>query len=223
MLDCGLPWPKAKKAFVFATSSVSAVLLGHSHGDHSQGVSGAAAAGIDIYLLPETKSELGLSGHRYHEIEPLKQFSVGTLTVLPFPLEHDVPNCGFLIADQSGDKVCYINDTCYSRYRFREVGIYAIEVNYSKATMSEGIPLAHRLRVMRSHMSLETVLAFLRANDLRHVREIHLLHLSDDNSDEQAFKAAVQSATGIPAYVAPKQSISAGSGPLLPRPGSFGG
>lgn len=204
MIDCGLPWPKVKKAFGFTASAVSAVLLGHSHGDHSRGVSGAAAAGIDVYLLPETKAELELSGHRYHEIEPLKQFQVGTLTVLPFPLAHDVPNCGYLIADQSGDKLCYINDSRYSTCRFKGVGIYAIGCNYSKATMAPDIPLAHKLRVMRSHMSLDTVLAFLAANDMGGVRQIHLLHLSSENSDEALFKNRVQAATGIPTYIAPE-------------------
>jgi len=54
MIDCGLTWLKVKHALGFKTSSFSAVLLGHEHGDHSRGIKGAADSGIDIYLLPET-------------------------------------------------------------------------------------------------------------------------------------------------------------------------
>jgi len=109
-----------------------------------------------------------------------------------------------LIADRSGDKLCYINDSYYSKYKFSGVGIYAVGCNYSKRTIREDIPPAQKHRLLRSHMSLETLLDFLAANDLRSVREIHLLHLSDNNSDEDLFKDLVQGNTGIPVYVAGK-------------------
>jgi len=42
--------------------------------------------------------------------------------------------------------------------------------------------------------------AMLKANDLSKCREIHLLHLSDGNSDEQLMRQKVEAATGIPTY-----------------------
>ena len=45
------------------------------------------------------------------------------------------------------------------------------------------------------------------ADDLGGVRQIHLLHLSSENSDETLFKNRVQAATGIPVYVAKKESV----------------
>ena len=59
-------------------------------------------------------------------------------------------------------------------------------------------------RTIRNHMSLERLIEMLKANNLSQVREIHLLHLSDANSDESEFKLKVQEATGVPVYVAAK-------------------
>lgn len=208
MLDCGIPWKKVMKAFDFKVSTiVSAVCLSHSHKDHSQSIEDAAKSGLDIYLLPETRKELGLSGYKYHDITPLKEFSVGTFKVLPFPLEHDVPNCGFLMASTCGEKAIYITDTYYCRYKFLGLNIIAIECNFSKSTIAKDIHPAHKKRLWKSHMSLETLVDFLNANDLSMVREIHLLHLSTDNANAQEMKEAIQGNTGIPVYIAPEGGI----------------
>jgi phosphoribosyl 1,2-cyclic phosphodiesterase len=79
-----------------------------------------------------------------------------------------------------------------------------IECNYSRKTLSKDLDPAQRKRLYKSHMSLETLLKFLAANDLSMVREIHLLHLSDDNSDEAMFRETIQGATGIPVYIGRK-------------------
>lgn len=202
MIDCGVSWKKAKASFNFKTSEIAAACITHSHNDHSRGVKDAAMSGLDVYLLPETKAELGLSGHRLHEIKIMEDFRIGTFTIKAFPLEHDVPICGFLLASDTGEKAVYITDSFYCRYRFNGLTMILIECNYAKGLLPKDIHPAQRKRLLRSHMSLETLLKLLAANDLSKVREIHLLHLSDDNSDEQLFKDTIQSKTGIPVYVA---------------------
>ena len=82
-----------------------------------------------------------------------------------------------------------------------------IECNYSKSILDKNIdesitPKFMRKRLIKSHFSLENVLEFLKANDLSKVQEIHLLHLSDSNSDEALFKQEVQKLTGKPVYIA---------------------
>jgi hypothetical protein len=51
-------------------------------------------------------------------------------------------------------------------------------------------------------MSLQGVKRFLAAQDLRTVQEIHLLHLSDTNSDADRFQAEIERGFGIPTYIA---------------------
>ena len=56
-------------------------------------------------------------------------------------------------------------------------------------------------RLIKSHFSIENVLAFLRANDLSKVKEIWLIHLSDGNADAGKFARMVEAATGKPVYI----------------------
>ncbi len=64
------------------------------------------------------------------------------------------------------------------------------------------VPVELKNRIIQSHFSLENVKKFLQANDLSQVREIWLIHLSDDNSDADRFKREIQELTGKPVYVA---------------------
>ena len=201
IVDCGLPWKQVQKAFDFKTSGISAVLCCHAHLDHSKGVPGAAGAGLNVYLLPETRKALRLSGHRYHDIKLFETFSIGTIAVKAFSLEHDVPNCGFLFAG-GGEKSVYITDTYYSKFRFTGLNIIAIECNYSIPTLAPDLPPEQRKRLLRSHFSLENLKIFLSKNDLSRVREIWLLHLSRGNSDAENFKREIAAQTGIPVQVA---------------------
>ena len=60
---------------------------------------------------------------------------------------------------------------------------------------------ARAKRTRENHMSIERVIDFCKAQDLSRCRHIHLLHLSDGNSDADLFKRMVQEATGIPVSV----------------------
>jgi phosphoribosyl 1,2-cyclic phosphodiesterase len=61
-------------------------------------------------------------------------------------------------------------------------------------------------RIIRSHMSLETLKDMLRANDLSKVEAIYLLHLSDGNSDAVRFKREVQELTGKMVFISDEYS-----------------
>ena len=61
---------------------------------------------------------------------------------------------------------------------------------------------AIKRRILKSHFSLKNVKDFLQANDLSKVREIWLLHMSNENSDAERFKREVQELTGKMVFVA---------------------
>jgi len=207
MLDCGLPWGNVQKALSFKASQFSGICLTHQHDDHSAGIFSAMKAGQDIYLLPETKKALSLSGHRIHEIELLRQFRIGNFLIKAFPVKHDVPNCGFLFANSKEERAVYITDTPYCSYRFCSLHIIAIGVNYSIEILEENVSNGSvdrqlKRRVIQTHMSLETLKSFLAANDLSKLEQIWLLHGSSSNLDKEEAKRQVQEATGVPVYVA---------------------
>lgn len=177
-------------------------------GDHAKAAEDLMKAGVDIYASQGTIEALGLSGHRVHIVKAKYRFSVGSWIVMPFEIQHDAAEpLGFLLGSKGGEKLVYITDSYYSRYKFRNLNYIMLECNYSKDILDENVrtgkvPAAMKKRIIQSHFSLENVKDFLRANDLSQVREIWLLHLSDKNSDAGRFKREIQSITGKPVHVA---------------------
>ena len=208
MLECGLSWNETRRLLNFNTSSVAGILLTHSHGDHSKGAHDAIKAGVDIYASTETIETLKLSGHRVHVIIPREAFRIGTWAIKGFDTVHDAEGTlGLVLVNKINERFLFALDTPYLKYRFANLVGIAIECNYSLELIRESVTenrIAPELknRVLKSHLSLETVINFLKANDLSDLRETYLLHLSDGNSDANEFKRIVQSITGKPCYVA---------------------
>ncbi|QNK86464.1 MBL fold metallo-hydrolase [Sporosarcina sp. resist] len=207
LLECGISFKNIQKALNFKTSVIAGVLVTHEHKDHCKAVSEVADRGLNIYMSPGTKEAIGINHHRIKVVENKKRFKLGTWTVLPFDVQHDVSEpFGFLLANEVGDKLLFATDTFYVRYRFEGLTHIMVEANYSTEILNENIMTGRvhdgmKRRLIKSHFSLENVLEFLKANDLSRVQEIHLLHLSDTNSDEAMFKKAVQEQTGKLVFV----------------------
>lgn len=150
-----------------------------------------------------TAEALGVSGAGVRIVKAHEQFSVGDWTVLPFDAVHDAAEPLGLVIAAGEERFLYLTDSAYCKYRFSGLAVIALECNYSLAMLrASTMPTTVQNRIIRNHMSLETALELLRANDLSRVREIHLLHMSEGNSDALAFKAAVHEATGRPVFVA---------------------
>ena len=107
----------------------------------------------------------------------------------------------------TGEKLVYITDSAYVKYTFSGLTHIMIEANYAQEIIidnarQERIPLYLAERVIETHMSIETLLELLRANDMTKVRQIYLLHLSDMSSDAERFKKLVRQETGAEVYIA---------------------
>lgn len=208
LLECGIRYKDIKKGVGFRVSEIAGCLLSHEHGDHAKSAREVMKAGVDVYASPGTLGALKLDGHRANPIHARQPFDVGTWRVLPFEVEHDVEEpFGFLLANRAGDKLMFATDTYYIRYKFDGLTHIMVEANYSMEILDENIasgavPAVMKKRLLRSHFNLENVLNFLKANDLRKVEEVWLLHLSDTNSDEAMFKRRVQELTGKQVHIA---------------------
>lgn len=209
LLEAGIGYKDIQRGVGFRMSEIVGCLLTHEHGDHSKSVKDVMKAGIDVYASYGTWAALKLDGHhRAHPVQSQKAFTIGTWTILPFDVQHDVSEpMGYLLANRTGEKLVFLTDTYYCKYTFDGLTHVMVECNFSQALLDENIaagrvPHVMRRRLMKSHFSLEHVKDFLRANDLHSVREIWLLHLSDNNSDEEMFKREIQALTGKTVYVA---------------------
>ena len=206
LIECGLPISDIKRYLEFDLSMISGCLCSHRHFDHSKSSREIMYHGIDLYCGYEMADTMDLSGHRLHILPPMVQFKIGTLTVLPFPLEHDVPIFGFLISSDTGGVFLFATDTYFIKPRFSGLTEIAIECNWSRHTIDPGLEPSRLRRLQESHMSLETLKVFLKANDLSNVKKIHLLHLSDENSNAEIFEKEIEKLTGIPTVVAPRRA-----------------
>lgn len=210
LLDCGLSIKELRRRSGFGLTDLVGVLVTHEHKDHSRAALDLMRAGIDVYMTAGTAEALGLDHHRLQVIQAKRQFQVGDWIILPFETQHDAKEpVGFLLANSEGERLLYATDTYYVRYKFPGLTHIMVECNYARDILQDNleagvVPVVLKNRLLKSHFSLDNVKAFLKANDLSKVQEIHLIHLSDGNSDAARFKAEIQALTGIPVYIADK-------------------
>lgn len=175
--------------------------------DHAKAVKDLIKAGVDCWMSGGTAQALGVSNsYRLNKLALFNKLPDRWL-VAPVPLEHDAAEpIGFFIACKNdSDRMLFLPDTGFIKNRFEGVTILAIECNHLEERLSENIlngsiPAVAGRRTRRNHLSLERVITMLKSNDLSRCRQIHLLHLSDGNSNEKRMIEEVQRATGIPTY-----------------------
>lgn len=208
LLDAGIPLQRIKQALNFRVRDLAGCLITHAHGDHAKAAGDLAKAGVDVYTSQGTIDACRLTGHRMKPVKALQEVMIGTFAVLPFDVQHDTPEpLGFLLTSRrTGEKLLYFTDTYYLKYRFTGLTHIMGECNYSMDIVEQSvrngyIPPELVPRLIKSHMSLEHFLDLLKANDLHEVKQIYLLHLSNNNSDAERFREAVQKLTGTEVYV----------------------
>ena len=204
LLDAGIPFKRIQIGCGFKTSSIDGCLVTHRHGDHAAAIPKLIERGITVY----GNADVAEFYEGVQELAALREYTVGTFRVLPFEAVHDVPCYGYQVTSTATDeKLVYITDSAYVRYTFTGLTHIMIEANYDEDIMlgnvrDEKIPFSLAERVAGTHMSIDTLIDLLRANDMTRVRQIYLLHLSDNNSDAEAFKKMVQQETGAEVYIA---------------------
>lgn len=207
LLECGIGFKDIQKGLNFETSKLAGVFVTHEHKDHCKGLNTVLERGLNVYMSKGTKDALAVEHHRIKTVESKQQFKVGSWTILPFDVQHDVSEpLGFLLQSDNGAKLLFATDTYYIKYKFTGLTHLMIECNYDQQTIDENVlngyvHPAMRKRVMKSHFGLENLLEFFKANDLSKVQEIWLLHLSDGNSNEERIRTEVARATGKLIYI----------------------
>lgn len=204
LLECGLPLKYVKQALNFDLSKIVGALVSHAHGDHAKCANDYTRNGIKLWSNIEL-----INKNLLQPIVAGKQYTIGEFKVIPFSVKHDVPCLGFLINHPESGNILFVTDTHYIPNRFKGLNQILIEANYEERILNENlidgkIDNMRYQRVLRSHMSLETCVEALKANDLKGVQNIVLIHLSPQNSDAKLFKSKVVEATGKNTHIALK-------------------
>lgn len=213
LIEAGIPVNRIREGCGFRLSDISGCLISHEHGDHASHAQDLTRYGIEVYTSQGTiegtrQFRYALHGPLVHPVKAMQAFQIGSFTILPFDVEHDAKEpLGFLIKSEiTGEKLLFFTDTYYIKYRFPGLVYIMAECNYNMdqllKNVDEGITPAFRIqRLAKSHMSLETLKEMLQANDLSKLKQIYLLHLSSDNSNEEVMKQEIQKLTGVEVYV----------------------
>lgn len=209
LIECGIPYSKIPKdPRAFCGPTIAGCLISHEHKDHSLCAKEIARRGTDIYASRGTIDMIGLLGHhRAYTVEPLCRFAVGSFSILPFKVEHDAAEpLGFLIESAfTGERLLYFTDTYFVRYRFAGLTHIMAEANYDPTILFDNIKEspemgARKNRIIESHMGIDNLEEFFKANDMTKVKQIFLIHMSKDNADPTAFKERIQRLTGAEVY-----------------------
>lgn len=207
LLECGIPYKEILKGIDFDLYGVQGCLISHEHLwlDHCKAVNDILKAGIDVYMSKGTREGINFKNNDYnyriHEIEYSNMIKICDFKILPFKTQHDVNEpLGFLIYHPEIGKVLFATDTYYLKYIFPNVDHILIECNYSERDLDD-LP-DYKLRVLKSHMSLETLKDSLTKWDLKGTKDITLIHLSESNSDPEYFKQEIEKVTGVKTLVA---------------------
>lgn len=200
LIECGVNIKDIKAALNFNLKKLVGCIVTHEHGDHSKSVKELMAAGINVYATSGTHKALGTYTHHRASILKLHtSFNLSSFKIMAFDVLHDaVEPCGFLINHPETGNVLFMTDLVFSGYTFKDLNNIIIEANYEEGIARRKLTDMEflRNRIIKSHMSLDTCVKTLNANDLSSVNNIVLIHLSDSNSDEALFRTTIEAATG---------------------------
>lgn len=208
VLECGVSLSSVKEAVGYDISRIAGAFVSHEHNDHCGHAHEFMAARIPVFMSSGTAQAMGYVEGSYIRIASLDKIKAGGFSILPFDTRHDAAEpLGFLIRHSETGDILFATDTYYIRYRFKGLATVMIECNYDKGIMDANteqgkLHPAVMKRIVRSHMSLETCIETLKANDLSRCMRIVLIHLSFGNSDPQAFVSRVMEETGIDTFAA---------------------
>lgn len=206
LLECGVSHKKLQQLCGFRITALDGCIVSHEHKDHCKCVEKILSSGVPVYLSQGTARALELPEKLLDlatEMESGKQFTIGSLDVLPFSTFHDAQEpLGFVMQSRvDGDILAFATDTVNLPYNFPGVNLLAVEANFQQDVLDrcERMPEKTRHRVSNTHMEIDKLCDCLRRMDLSRCREIYLLHLSAATSHEGQFVNKVRRA--VPWYV----------------------
>lgn len=184
--------------------------VSHEHGDHSKYIREYANRGIRCLsnrAVADKYRDINVTAL----VEGMRA-NFGDFTVIPFAVEHDVPDFGYLIKHPEMGSLVFFTDAYNVPYEFHNVNHWLVEANYDDVLLNDNwingrIDKRQRDRLMLSHFSYLNCIQYLKACNANNSNTICLTHLSNRNADPDAFKAGCEAAFGIPTYIAKKGLI----------------
>lgn len=192
------------------------VLISHEHLDHSRGVRAFLESGVECYMSRGTAEAIGVEWHHKTLIVDRKFPRFVNLApswrCLSFDLVHDANEpLGFVLSSFTGpndpENLLFATDTALIPYRFGGLTHMMIECNYQHNILmerltAEEISVSQYRRLFQAHMSLETLIRYLKNTDCSHLKELWLIHVSDKNINENKMLESLEGIVHCPIFIA---------------------
>ena len=123
----------------------------------------------------------------------------------PIKVAHSVENYAYVIDNEDIGRVLFITDCVRFPYRIKGVNHLIVEANYSNDIVIDHMMNGYEIRSQNQyHMELEDTIECIKNNMSSELNNIVLVHLSNNQSDEQMFAKKVYEEIGIKPFVATK-------------------
>lgn len=204
IIDAGVTFKMFQKALNYDLN-IDAILLTHTHMDHAKAIKDCLFWNIPVYLTQGSKEELKLSIGNFHVFEKYikvyKKTVIGDFIVLPIETCHDTKEpVGFYIKEKTtGEDMLFMIDTAKITLKVSNCSYYMLECNYVDHILEENnINPSLKQRIKETHLSLTSLLSYLRAIKLDKTKCLYLMHLSNDNADPNEIESEVKQIVKIP-------------------------
>lgn len=202
IIEAGLPFREVKKALDFNIRKIVGVMCSHGHKDHSGYVAEYEKAGIPVFKPYDGMKDMDLKKGAGFKIQAFPNQSKDGHWFHGNNNGTECPCYGFYVQHSDIGNLVYITDTECVRWRFSEVNHILVESNYSNDLVSD-IPEKRR-HVLTGHMEIDTACEFLKANNNPSLRNVVLLHLSNESASETEFLDRAKRVVACPVYIAKK-------------------
>ncbi len=178
LIDCGVSFKSLNGVY----KSLKLILLTHQHSDHLNKATlrrllkerPTLRVGCAMHLYPILVEDPGIDADRIDVYAFDLLYDYGEWQVSPFPVPHNVPNCGYILSTM-GEKVFYATDAGNLDHISAEgCDMYFIEANYGEKEIEERISekktngeFAYERDVLMNHLSYEQAMDFLIRNNTK--------------------------------------------------------
>lgn len=170
--------------------NIDALLLTHSHSDHTSGVKYLKP--LPIYCTKDT-----YDAEEVNLIYPFESFEIKGIKITPLPTSHDAENSVGFLFEKNNKKLVYMTDTGMiddaSLEKMKNADYYIIESNHNvKKLLKTNRPVLLKQRILsdKGHLSNEDSAIYMSKLVGDKTKEIVLAHLSQEaNEPELALKA----------------------------------
>lgn len=203
IIEAGVHPREVMKAVKFETEKIKGCIVTHAHGDHSKYIYEYQKLGINVYMSVGAAFEMKGLSIRPKVIQHAHTLTLGGFIIVPFNVNHDCQEpLGFVIDHKNMGRLLFATDTSHLDYKFKDLCNIMIESNYSPKILrriaENGDLIKMRYdRIINNHMSIDTAIKTMKQFDMKKVKNIILLHLSDNNSDENSMVQSVINEFGV--------------------------